>query len=659
MRESSKLDQAAAFWRAGRLDEAVHLIDRIERGDVSWPDAQHLRGLIAAETGNFRESARRLFLAYRSHPENGELLSNLSDTLRSCGRYAAGSRFGRKATEVSPELPDGWINLGLAEAARGNFAGAQQAFSQVAKLNPKDAGVWQHLAIVLIRLGRIDEAASAFDQWFAYVEEPDPEVLKTAGLVLADAQRWDAAATMFALLAERFPEDAFALAQLIYCQAHDCSWTSWSSNVDALLCRISDGTGQFGDPFPYLSVPGISPASIRKIAREFWLTTQGHGKVGLPIHSHHEKQTPLIPQSRLRVGFLSCDFRDHPVGRIFLPLLEQIDHEMIEPCCYAFGHGDDSSVRKAIEHCSYKFVDVDGLSDEDAAALIRADRIDVLIDLTGWTGATRLGILASRPAPVQASWLGYPGTLGVEGLADFLIGDSFTTPPERADDFAERIVCLPNFMFCAPRVEPSDQPPRQELGLPPDKVVFCSFATPYKINPLLFGAWCTVLRAVPGSVLWMGGIAHAARRKLVEGAVSRGVSPSRIVFAEWTSTKADHIARLQAADIALDTYPYSCHSTALDILSACVPLVTLTGDSMASRVAASAVRVAGFDELIATSLGEYTEKAIALAIDGARLVATKARLRENLKSSSLFDMPRFARDFEAMLARIVVARTDG
>lgn len=654
----SKLDQAAALWRAGQLDEAAELVKDVEPESDRWSDAKHLQGLIAAQSGNFREAARHLLLACRSQPENAELLSNLSDSLRLCGRYAAGSGFARRATELSPDLPQGWINLGLAEAARGNFVPAQAAFVRASTVSPTDADVWQYLAIVLARLGRNDDAAAAFVHWFALAEEPESDVLKTAGLVLSDAQRWQDASGIFALLAERAPEDAFAIAQLIHCQSHDCSWTLWRSNVDALLRRISASTGQFGDPFPYLSIPGISPVAIRKIAREFWLRTASQEQARRPIHSYPEPHVRLDSRSALRVGFLSCDFRDHPVGRIVLPLLEHLNHEAIEPFCYGFGHRDDSAVRSGIERYASAFRDVEKLANQDTAALIRSDRIDVLIDLTGWTGATRLGILAYRPAPVQATWLGYPGTLGVEGLADYLIGDPFTTPSECAGDFAERIVYLPNFMMCAPRVAPSEQPSRLQLGLPQDQVVFCSFATPYKINPPIFDAWCGILLAVPGSVVWMGGIGQAARRNLTEAAVSRGLLPARLVFADWVDTKADHIARLQAADVALDTYPYSCHSTALDILSASVPLVTLAGDSMASRVAAGAVKAVGLEELIASNLREYTEKAISLANDAARLAATKSRLRKHLDSSPLFDMPRFARDFEAVMARIAVEHND-
>lgn len=649
----SKLDQAAALWRTGQLDQAAELIDGIGQEDGCWSDAQHLRGLIAAESGNFREAASRLILAYRSNIANAELLSNLSNTLCLCGRYAVGSQFARRATEVSPNFPGGWTNLGLAEAARGNFVLARDAFSRASTLSPADATVWQHLAVVLTRLGRSDEAASAFDQWFEHAGEHEPELLKTAGLVLADAHRWDAAAAMFGLLADRFPDDALAVAQLIYCQSHDCSWQSWHANVGRLLKLIADGSGPFGDPLPYLSIPGVGPGSMRKIAGEFWLATFGQGKEGLLAKSHRQARARSAARPGLRVGFLSCDFRDHPVGRIFLPLLEHLDRKKNEPYCYAFGPSDESELRRGIERCSAGFRDVDRLSDEDAAELIHADQVDILIDLTGWTGATRLGILASRPAPVQATWLGYPGTLGVEGLADFLIGDPFTTPPERAGGFAERIVHLPNFVLCTPRVPVAAAPSRRQLGLPQDAVVFCSFATPYKINPPLFDTWCSILAAVPGSVLWVGGIGRAARLNLAEEAVSRGISPSRLIFAEWASTKANHIARLQAADIALDTYPYSCHSTALDILSASVPLVTLAGESMASRVAAAAIKAVGLQELVASDLGEYAEIAISLANDRSGLAAMKSRLRENLESSPLFDMPRFARDFESVLAKIV------
>lgn len=303
-------------------------------------------------------------------------------------------------------------------------------------------------------------------------------------------------------------------------------------------------------------------------------------------------------------------------------------------------------LKTACEH----WIEARSLTDQAIAARCRDLGIDIAIDLKGYTQDGRPGILAHRAAPVQVSWLGYPGTLGAH--ADYVIADAVTIPSGAESDWSEAVIRLPHY-------QPNDAlgpvipaPGRQAAGLPENAFVFCCFNNPAKITPQVFGAWTAILKAAPGSVLWLYSGAPGVRENLENHAVAAGLSPGRLIFAD-PAPHAEHLARHALADLVLDTWPYGAHTTASDALRMAIPVLTLPGRSFASRVGASLLTALELPELIAADVEAYVAKAVDLATGRPALDALKARLAKAMETSSVFDPTAFARSLEAALTGLV------
>ncbi len=344
----------------------------------------------------------------------------------------------------------------------------------------------------------------------------------------------------------------------------------------------------------------------------------------------------------IRVGYLSYDFKDHPVANLLPQLLELHDRSRVEVFGYSIGPDDGSDIRKRLMRGFDRFVDISLLGVEASAARIFDDRIDILVDLQGWTVGERASMLALRPAPIQVNWLGYPGTLGFSRFADYILGDPIVTPHEHAAFYAEEIVRMP---CCYLPMDASqgllDPPTRTEAGLPDQGFVFCSLNGAYKLNPKVFDIWCNLLRETPGSCLWLIKPTGNGADNLIREAATRGVAANRIVFASYVKSRANYLARLQLADLALDPSPYNSHSSGMDFLWAGVPMVTLLGDTFPGRVGASLVTAAGLPECVTHSWDDYLSLCLDLYRNPEKLGALKRRLVAGRKSASLFDMAGF------------------
>jgi predicted O-linked N-acetylglucosamine transferase (SPINDLY family) len=351
----------------------------------------------------------------------------------------------------------------------------------------------------------------------------------------------------------------------------------------------------------------------------------------------------------LRLGFVSADFRDHPTTHLLIDCWERLDRSQIETFAYSLFPAEESALGVRIERAFDHFA---GVGDDDGAAIaqrIRDDGIDILIDLNGYTTHARPEIFVLRPAPIQISWLGYLGTLGAAWY-DYVITDRFATPADQQDFFSERFLAMPCCLFPSDtlRIIAATVPSRADCGLPEDGFVFCCFNTPYKILPPVFDVWMRLLREVPGSVLWLSPGYPIACANLQREAIARGVDPRRLAFAPRVGL-AEHRARHAHADLFLDTLPYNAGTTANDALFMGVPVLTCSGETMASRIAGSQLHAIGLPELVTTSLAEYEALALRLAREPETLAALRTRLAANRHTHPLFDMARYTQDFEALL----------
>ena len=592
-------------------------------------------------------------------PQDAELHANLGIVLTEQGRLEEAVSSFNKAIELAPGDADHFANLGAAQLHLGHYEAAVECCRKAIVLKQNHHAAWNALGAALIKQDKHDEALAVLGKAIEfYPGDYYQEAVANLGHVLVHLRKHKEACALYAELHAIHPEDSYVLTQLLLCSLHLCHWESFDSKLDHLSAMVASNTHTLAPPFIYMALGKFDAWQQREFASIYATANLPRELHGQPVWQIDAM--PANPGQRLKIGYLSADFREHAVSQLIAGILESHDRTRFEIYAYSIGKDDGSVWRARVTDGVDVFRDIHALSHEAAAQLIAQDGIDVLVDLMGWTTNTRLEILALRPAPVQVSWLGYPGTVGHTRLADYLIGDPVVTPLEHGDMYVETLALMPHTLQPNDRKRAvSAKPARMEAGLPDVGFVFCSFSQSYKINPSVFDLWCKLLMHVDGSVLWLLSFNETVRENLRSQALARGVDPARLIFAPYASSLADHLGRLQCADLALDTFPYGSHTTGSDALWAGVPLVTCRGDTFANRVSSSLVAAAGLPELMATSREEYFDLALRLAMHPEELGKIRQRLAQNRLMCPLFDTERFTRDLERMFETMWRNHCDG
>jgi predicted O-linked N-acetylglucosamine transferase (SPINDLY family) len=399
-------------------------------------------------------------------------------------------------------------------------------------------------------------------------------------------------------------------------------------------------------------IAGISPLSLAYLTDDpiFQLATAyryAKAKIGMPNSLQNYRANTIARQRdslKLRIGYVSSDLRGHAVGYAMTDVTETHDRENFEIVAYYCGINHTDQAQQRIIKAVDRWVNLNGLSDDQAAAQIATDKIDILVDLNGYTRDARTEIFARRPAPVAVNWFGFPGTMGTP-YHHYIIADSHIIPPEHEIYYSEKVMRLPCYQPADRKRVVAQRPSRAEAALPEDAVVYCCLNSVQKITPRTFQRWMSILHRVPNGVLWLLRETSEAIENLHKSAAAQGIAPERIVFAE-KMTNAEHLARYSLADLFLDTLPYGAHTTAADALWMNLPVLTLQGRSFATRVCASFVRAAGVDELVCSTTEEYVERAVELGNNRGKLMAVKAKLAAGRDSCFFFDTPRFVRQLE-------------
>lgn len=594
-------------------------------------------------------------------------------------KYADVERLARRILASRPRHPLALKALGFSLIGLGRYEDALPIVNYSLERNPNDPELLNNLGIVLSSLMRWSEAIACFDRSLA-ITANDPEVLKNYGTALARMHRWNDAVPYFLKAIEHHPGDyleAIAelggvlvssnrideawtcfnelwkenqespglLSQLINVNLKRCHWDGLNENLASLRVLSEDYRTLADNPFILLSCPGVSAEEQMRVARNFAKHSIPSSVLNAPDRDWTESK--FVQVRRLRIGFLSSDYKNHPVGFIIAQLIELHDRTKFEVFGYSTGFDDSSAIRRRLGQAFDHFVDLADASVAETAQRVRADAIDILVDLNGWTAEGRPEALSLRCAPVQVNWLGYAGTIGHARLADYLLGDPVVTPLASAAYYTETLAHLPHcYLPADTSMDVGVAPTRRDAGLPVSGFVFCSFNNSYKFNPAVFDQWCRLLRETGDSCLWLTSPGQTAQDNLRKEAQMRGINPARIVFAPFVQSKQEHLARIQLADLALDTFPYNSHSSGVDTLWAGVPMVALLGDTFPGRVGASLLRAAGLGELVAESVEQYYELALALHREPLRLLMMRTKLAKAKQHSPLFDMPGFVRDIE-------------
>jgi protein O-GlcNAc transferase len=627
-------------------DEATEAIAAWRRAIAAQPqttEAHFLLGNVLSESGRHAEAIAVYEQGLALEPENAQLLNNLGLALSRTGQDRDAEAAFRRAYSANHLLIEAQANLGELLYRRHRFAEAHPIIEAVLKNRPDVARLW-------IRLGdcqdRAGDTSAANESWRRAVslQPQDAQLQIEIGTVLEDGGKIGEAIPYYREAALLDPLGRNTQIRLMLAEHKICDW----SHHEELLREI-DAALNAQPPV------GVSPLACLQLLNSPELQLRA-AQLAAPINTEPGPAALVAlgrePGQRLRIGYLSSDLREHPVGLLMSEMLGLHDRSRCEVFAYSWGPPQDVSpenerIKRAVDH----WHDITADTDEEAARRIRADRIHVLLDLNGHTSFSRMKILALRPAPVQVAYLGYAGTTGSTAY-DYVLTDRYACPPEQQENFAERFLYLPHCFMPSDtqRLLRDTVPMRAACGLPQDGFVFCGFNNLAKLLPPVFDVWMRLLRAIPNSVLWLNAgpsIQHNLRRE----AEQRGVNADRFVFAPRVADIADHLTRHRAADLFLDTLPYNAHTTANDALYSGLPVLTCVGETFASRVAGSQLRAIGLPELITHSLADYEAMALRLARDRDLLGSLRARLAANRHTQPLFDMARFTRDFEDALER--------
>ena len=638
-------DLGEAYRALRRPAEALESYDKALAIKPDYADAHDNRGLALHELKRYEEALASYDTALAIEPGFAEALNNRGNALQELRRFEEALASYEKALAIKPDFAKAANNRGVALEQLRRSREALASYDRALAIRPDYAEALDNRGLALYELERYEDAVACHDKALAIKPEL-AEALWHRGNALNELKRYAEALASYnqALLIK--PQYAAAHASSVHLRQRLCEWADLAPELQALRERLADDQSGDISPFTLLSVPGIQPGEQRSCARRFAEQVCGASLSAPPQCSN--TQWPAGAQ-RLRIGYLSADFREHPVSLLLARTIELHDRERFEVFGYSYGADDQSPPRRRLQAGFDAFRDVATMSDAAAARLIAEDRVQILLDLTGYTRNARPTISALRPAPVQVSWLGYPGTLGHPRLADYLIGDAIVTPLAHREHFSETLALMPHCFQPNDRLrEIGERPTREAVGLPAQGFVFCCFNQSYKLNAQMFDVWCRLIAAVPGSVLWLLGETTAVQRNLRKEAQARGLSGDRVIFAPRLAP-AQHLARLEVADLFLDTLPFNAGATGSDALWAGLPLVTCIGQTFVARYAASLLHAAGVPELVTHSLQEYEALSLQLAQDVARLATIRARLAANRPTCALFDSAQFTRDLEALL----------
>jgi predicted O-linked N-acetylglucosamine transferase (SPINDLY family) len=542
-----------------------------------------------------------------------------------------------KALQVRADYAEALSNRGNALLALKRPAEALASYDAALAVNARHAGALNNRGNALLELLRPEAALASYDAALA-IRPRHAEALVNRGDALRELKRHEEAIGSYEQLLSVAPDHDYARGYLLGAQLHCCDWAHYRAGIERVVADVKAGKRAVA-PFNFLTLSD-SPADQLACARIF--TADRHAGLPAPVWRGERYR-----HDRIRVAYLSSDFRSHATAYLMAGLFEAHDRSRFEITAMSFSPDREDWMRTRLKSAFDRFIDVGTSSDRDVAQLLRALEIDIAVDLKGYTGENRAGIFRHRGAPVQAGYLGYPGTMGAEWI-DYLIADRVVIPEEHRLHYTEKVVYLPDSYQVNDRQRPiADRVPvRRELGLPERGLVFCCFNSNHKLSPPVFEVWMRVLDRVAGSVLWLLEGSDAAARNLRSEAGRRGVAPERLVFAPNIEV-AEHLARQRQADLFLDTLPYNAHTTASDALWAGVPVLTCAGSTFAGRVAASLLNAIGLPELVTGSLAAYERKALELAADPHLLGAMRGRLAQNRTTHPLFDTDRFRRHLEA------------
>jgi len=605
----SKFDEALTLFQNGQLNKAKDICLEIIKIQPNNFDILHLLGLIAFQTKNYLKSVEIINKAIQIKPDYAEIYDFRAIVLIHLKKFEEAVESWNHAIKIKPDYAEAHYN-------RGN---------------------------ALVELNKIDAAIESFDR--AIKIKPDyEEAYKNRGNALLELHKIDAAIESFDRAIQIKPDSDYLFGQLFHTKNSVCNWDFFKEDLEKLKNKTLK-VQKISPPFPILSV--YDSPSLQKISAEIFLKKK---------YSSTDFLEPITKRelnNKIRIGYYSADFCNHAVSHLLVKLFELHDKSKFELFGFSFGPEKNDEMHKRVSSAFDQFINVNLKNDKEIALLSRDLKIDIAVDLMGFTKNNRFGIFVERCAPIQVNYLGYSATTGADCI-DYIIGDKIVIPKENQKDYSEKIIYLPDCFMANDFTKKISTKifTREELGLPKEGFVFCCFNKYYKITPSIFDIWMRLLKKVEGSVLWLTGDNFTGAKNLQKEANQRGVDSNRLIFSKAMPLLADHLARHKSADLFIDTIPYNGHTRASDALWSGLPVLALVGQSFASRVSASLLNAVGLQELITYSEKEYEDLSVELATNPTRLKEIKSKLEKNKLIKPLFNTKLFTKNIESAYTKI-------
>lgn len=619
-----------------RNEDALRAFARALVIKPDYLEARNNRGVSLLTLGRYEDALAAFDKVLATRSGLAPVESNRAAALSGLGRHKEALEASERATSGNPEVALPWYNKGVALAGLERFGEALPAFDRAVALNPRYVDALSFRGIALAMLDCHAEAVDSYNAGLALAPGHIDLLYNRATSLLA-LKRFAEAMTDCESVLTMDPQFKYTRGTLIHCRLQLGDWRDLAIHTERVLADLRAGR------------QALRPLHCALISDEE--SDQLQCSRTWTMHDCPPSPSPLwrgerYDHERIRIAYVSADFRGHAVASQMAGVFERHDKARFEVTAISLSDQTDS-MSERLRHAFERFVPVHGRDDGDVARLMRDMDIDIAVDLMGYTEGSRTRIFAHRPAPLQVAHLGFPGTMGASFI-DYIIADPTVAPSEQQPHYAEKIVQLPHCYMPADDKRAITQTlSRAEAGLPDTGFVFCSFNITAKIVPPIFDIWMRLLGSVEGSVLWLSSANPKAADNLRREAELRGVDGARLVFAPFVAETEQHLARLSLADLFLDTLPYNAHAGGSDALWAGVPIVTCKGTTFAGRVGASLLGAIGLRDLISESLDSYEALALRLAREPERLASVKVRLMRNRAIEPLFDTSRFTRNLEA------------
>ena len=631
------LKKALTFFQKDHLNEAKNLCIEALKEEPNNFDFLHLYGVISFREKDYEKSEQLISKAIRLKP-NFEIYDFYAFILFNLGKFDLAIESLDEVIRLKPDYAEAHNNRANMLFKLGKVEASLKSYNAAIKLNPYNSQAYNNLGILL---GKLDKKNSALESYERAIKiKPDyAEAHYNKGNILLELNKNNTALDSYKKALETKTYIKTLLGTIVHAKLKMCDWTNLNKDLKNFKDEITDPK-KMPNPFHLLSV--FDSPEIQKTAAEKWFINKYNS-----LNNSLEKISKRKKNKKIKIGYYSADFREHAVGQLIVNLFELHNKSNFEIYGFYFGPDINDSTYKRISKAVDKFINIRLKSDTEISKLSRNLQIDIAVDLMGHTERSRFEIFAERCAPIQVSYLGYAGTLGANCI-DYLIADKTLIPKENQKYYSEKIIYLPNTYLVNDSTKKISEKifKRDDLDLPKNSFIFCCFNQSHKILPETFNSWMKILKKVSGSVLWLFETNEISSKNLKQEAIKAGIDANRIIFAKRLIKLEEHLARYKVADLFLDTFPYTAHSTCADSLKAGLPVLTLQGQSFASRVSSSLLEVVNLKELITHSSNEYENMAVELANNLSKLKNIKKKLEDSKNKTPLFNTKLFTNHIE-------------